>query len=27
VIAELTGENKKSLYQRALEMQGKVWFT
>jgi 16S rRNA (cytidine1402-2'-O)-methyltransferase len=24
VIAELTGENKKSLYQRALEMQGKV---
>jgi 16S rRNA (cytidine1402-2'-O)-methyltransferase len=24
VVAELTGENKKSLYQRALEMQGKV---
>ncbi|AHK17758.1 hypothetical protein [Thalassolituus sp.] len=24
IIAELTGENKKVLYQKALEMQGKV---
>jgi 16S rRNA (cytidine1402-2'-O)-methyltransferase len=24
IVAELTGENKKVLYQKALEMQGKV---
>ena len=24
IIADLTGENKKELYQKALEMQGKV---